>query len=151
VDASTLRDALLWSHAKDGDTEDLMTLAAHEGAMGLIEAAEDASLRRTAIRAMAHARGWAQVPFLATVASGKADDDARLALDAIGELAARPRRAEDPEDADELREGCDALVTLARDPARTKERRVSALRAFRMMPCPPRKPGEEPPSDLDAR
>lgn len=151
VDASALRDALLWGNAKDGDTEDLMTLAAHEGAMGLVEAADDAALRPTAIRAMAYARGWAQLPLLTKAAAGKSDEEARLALESTIELAARPRRAEDPEDAQELREGCDALVALARDGARTKERRVGALRAVRMMPCPPRKPEDDLPSELDAK
>jgi hypothetical protein len=151
VDAAALRDPLLWSNAKDGDSEDLATLAAHEGAMGLVEATTEASLRPTAIRAMGYARGWAQLPFLGKASTGNDDDEARLALDATLELAARPRRSEDPEDAEELREGCDLLGALARDVARPRPRRIAAVRALRMMPCPPRKAGDELPTDVDAK
>jgi len=148
---AALRDQRMWSHAEDGDQEDLTTLATHEGAIGLVEAADDPELRPTAIRAMAYARGWAQLPFLAKVASGKDDEEARLALDATVALAARPRTAEDPEDASELREGCEALSALARDAKRPRPRRVVAIRALRMMPCPPPKEGEDLPTDLDAK
>ena len=150
VDASQ-HDPLLWEHAKTGEAEDLSSLAAHEGAVGLIEvASSDATLKPTALRAMGFARGWAQLPFLVKIASGKSDDEAKLALDATIELAARVRRAEDPEDAEELREGCDGLDKLARDAKSPRVRRVSAIRALRMMPCPPSPVGELP-SDVDAK
>ncbi len=139
--------SLLWANAKDGDAEDLAALAAHEGAAGLVEATIDPSLRPTAIRAMAYARGWAQLPFLSRVAGGKDDTEARLALDATIDLAARPRVSEDPEDADELKEGCEGLLALARDVARARVRRVLALRALRMMPCPK----ADFPADVDAK
>ncbi len=151
TDAASLRDERMWSHAKDGEQEDLTTLAVHEGAMGLVEAATDPELRPTAIKAMAYARGWAQLPFLAKVASGKNDEEARLALEATVELAARPRGAEDPEDSDELREGCEGLSTLARDTSRPRPRRVGAIRALRMIPCPPPKNGEDLPTDVDTK
>jgi hypothetical protein len=151
VDAASLRDLRMWDHAKDGDLEDLATLAAHEGAMGLVEATSDPALRPTAIKAMGHARGWAQLPFLAKTAGGNDDEEARLALDAAIELAVRPRTTEDPEDAPELRDGCDALVALARDTTRPRPRRISAIRSLRMMPCPPLKEGEELPSDVDTK
>jgi hypothetical protein len=146
-DAGVLRDPLLWANAKEGEVEDLAELAVHEGAAGLVEAASEPLLRPTAIRAMAYARGWAQLPFLATVASGKSDEEARLALESIVELAARPRLSEDPEDAEELREGCEALGSLARDTARLRARRAAAVRALRMMPCPEM----DLPTDVDAR
>ena len=148
-DAAALRDERMWTHAKDGEEEDLSTLAAHEGAMGLVEATSDPALRMTAIKAMAYARGWAQLPFLAQAASGKDDEEARLALDVTVELAARPRTAEDPEDAEELAQGCEALSALARDAKRPRSRRVPAVRALRMMPCPPPKEGEALPTDVD--
>jgi hypothetical protein len=151
VDAASLRDPLLWGVAKEGDAEDLASLAAHEGAAGLVEAASEPALRPTAIRAMGFARGWAQLPFLGKAAGGKDDDEARLALDATFELAARPRRAEDPEDAEELREGCESLLALARDTERARARRIGAVRALRMMPCPRSKEGGEVPTDLDAK
>jgi hypothetical protein len=63
------------------------------------------------------------------------------------ELAARPRRSEDLEDEAELRDGCDKLGALVRDAAQARERRIGALRALRMMPCP----RQELPAELDAR
>ncbi len=141
------RDVAMWSSAKSGDVEDLASLATHEGAAGLIEGAAEPELRTTALRAMAYARGWAQLPYLAQAAGGEADEDAKVALDSVVELAARPRRAEDVEDEGELREGCEKLGGLARDVARARERRVLAIRALRMMPCPK----QDLPSDLDAK
>jgi hypothetical protein len=141
------RDVAMWTSAREGTTEDLASLATHEGAAGLVEAANEADLRPTALRAMGYARGWAQLPYLAQVAAGKSDDDAHLALEAVGELAARPRRSEDVEDADELREGCEKLAAIARDAARGRDRRIPAIRALRMMPCPKL----DLPSDLDAK
>lgn len=149
-DAAALRASALWEAAKEGEEEDLATLAAHEGAIGLVEAASEPSLRGAAIRAMAYARGWSQLPFLSDLALGKDDEEARIALEAAVELAARVRVAEEPEDAAELRRGCEGLLVLARDAGRPKARRVAAIRALRMMPCPPA--GEAGiPDDLDAK
>jgi hypothetical protein len=150
LDAASLRDPLLWGNATSGELEDLASLASHEGAMGLVEATTEPTLRPTAIRAMGYARGWAQLPFLAKTAGGKDEEEARLALDATFELAVRQRRAEDPEDAEELALGCEALNTLARDVTKARPRRVGAIRALRMMPCPPSKQGELP-TDVDSK
>ena len=142
-----VREVAMWTSAREGTTEDLASLATHEGAAGLIEAAADTDLHATALRAMGYARGWAQLPYLAQTAAGTSDDDARLALESANALAVRPRRSEDVEDADELREGCEKLGALARDGARARDRRIGAIRALRMLPCPK----QEIPSDLDAR
>jgi hypothetical protein len=142
-----VRDVAMWTSARGGQTEDLASLATHEGAIGLVEAAGDPDLRPTALRAMGYARGWAQLPYLARTAAGGDDEPAKIALEATVELAARQRRSEDVEDEAELRDGCEGLGALARDTATTKERRVLALRALRMMPCPK----QELPTDLDAR
>ncbi len=142
-----LRDVAMWTNAREGAAEDLASLATQEGAAGLVEAAEDATLRSTALRAMAYANGWGQLPYLAKTAAGSRDEDARLALESVAELAARPRRSEDREDAEELREGCDALATLARTSSASRERRIRVIGALRMMPCP----AAELPSELDAR
>jgi hypothetical protein len=96
---------------------------------------------------MGYARGWAQLPFLAAAASATDDAEARLALSSAVELAARPRRSEDVEDEAELREGCETLGALARATGGDKSRRIEALRALRMLPCP----AQELPTDLDAR
>jgi hypothetical protein len=150
VDAGKLRDPLLWKHAmQNGDVEDLTALANHEGAAGLIEAASsEKDLRPTAIRAMGYARGWAQLPFLAKTANGKDDEEAKLALEGAIELSSRARRlSEDNEDVDELKEGCEGLGTLAKDPVRPRARRIAAIRALRMMPCNIK----DIPTDLDAK
>ena len=144
---AAVRDVAMWTSARGGQTEDLATLATYEGAAGLVEAASDPELHVTALRAMAYARGWAQLPYLADAATGRDDDEARIALSSAVELGARPRRSEDLEDETELREGCEKLGALARDVERAKERRVVALRALRMLPCPK----QELPTDLDAR
>jgi hypothetical protein len=141
------RDVAMWTAAREGAPEDLATLATHEGAAGLVEAASEPELRATALRAMGYARGWAHLPFLARTAAGKDDAEARLALESAVDLAARPRTAEDVEDAEELAEGCEQLGALARDAAGEKSRRIEALRALRMLPCTK----QELPSDLDAR
>lgn len=137
----------LWELAKDGEEEDLATLAVHEGAAGLVEGAARPEQRLTAIRAMAYARGWSQLPFLANAAIGKDEAEAKAALESVIDLAARPRTSEDPEDAPELAEGCEKLVGLAKAADREKARRVVAVRALRMMPCPK----ADLPTDLDAR
>ncbi|MBX3232287.1 MAG: hypothetical protein KIT84_21930 [Labilithrix sp.] len=147
--AAGVIDPMMWSHARKGDVESLQTLAVHEGASGLVEAAEvDASLRPIAIRAMAYAEGWAQTPYLARRAAEADDDEARLALDSVHELAARRRTNVDVEDVEELAEGCGLLIALGKDGDKPRWRRVHAIRALRMMPCP--KP-EDIPSDLDAK
>lgn len=142
-----VRDVAMWASAREGSVEDLATLATHEGASGLVEAAAQPELRGTALRAMGYARGWGHLPYLVKVAGADSDDEARLALDALVELAARPRRSEDLEEEAELGAGCEALGTLAREAQRPRERRVVALRALRMMPCKK----QELPTDLDAR
>ena len=145
--AALVREVAMWTSAREGTAEDLASLATHEGAAGLVEAAADADLHATALRAMGYARGWAQLPYLAQAATGTSDDDARLALESVNQLAVRARRSEDVEDAEELREGCEKLGALARDGARARDRRIPALRALRMLPCPK----QDLPSDLDAK
>jgi hypothetical protein len=144
---AAVRDVAMWTSAREGTTEDLASLATHEGAAGLVEAAAEPELHRTAVRAMAFARGWAQLPYLARTATATDDEEAKMALDAAAELAARPRRSEDVEDEPELREGCEKLGALARDTARARERRVLSMRALRMLPCSK----QDLPADLDAR
>jgi hypothetical protein len=142
-----IRDVAMWASARTGSAEDLASLATHEGAAGLVEATNEPELRMTALRAMGYARGWAQLPFLARSAAGENEDEAKVALESVVELAARPRRSEDVEDEPELREGCEKLGALARDVARARERRIPAIRALRMMPCPK----QELPTDLDTK
>ncbi len=128
------REAAQWAAAADGgDPEELMRAADLVGCAGLRERASQVELRTTAIRAMSYCRDDSELPWLAELAAGKNDSEARAALDAIVDLAARIRRATDPEDAEELHAGCGALLTLARSTSTPRVRRVLAVRALRML------------------
>jgi hypothetical protein len=129
------REAAAWAVAvaKDHDPEDLARLADLVGCQGLRDRADQTELRGTAIRAMEYCGDFSELPWLAQVGTAGNDDEARAALDVVVELSAMPRRATDPEDADELHVGCGALLDLARGVARPKERRVLAIRALRML------------------
>ncbi len=108
-------------------------------------------MRLPAVRAMRYCPDFSELPWLAGLASTGPDDVATEALDAIVEQAARRRRAVDPEDADELREGCATLLGLARSTDRPRPRRVVAIRALRMLAergCVQR---ADIPTDLDAK
>ncbi len=146
------RERAQWAAAADGDPEELMRLTNLVGCEALRERAfADASLRRVALRAEAYCPDLSELPWLAEVAGGPDDADARAALESIGDLAAAPRRATDPEDATELREGCTALLALSRAVERPRERRVLAIRALRMLAdrgCVKR---ADIPGELDAR
>jgi hypothetical protein len=146
------REAVEWAaaSAKEVDPEELARLADLVGCEGLREHGDDPTLRPTAIRAMQFCRDFSELPWLAQVGATGTDDDARAALDAVVALAARPRRATDPEDADELHVGCGALLDLARGVERPKERRVRAIRALRMLTDRGCVKKADIPTDLDA-
>jgi hypothetical protein len=127
------REASQWAAAAQGEPEELMRLEDLVGCDALRGRASQRDLRATAIRAMQYCRDFSELPWLVEIATEESEADARAALEAIDELAARPRRATDPEDALELHEGCGALLTLARATARPKELRVLAIRALRML------------------
>jgi len=121
------------------------------GCEGLRERAGRPDLRATAIAAMQYCPDFSELPWLAAVASEGSDADARAALDTIRELAARPRRATDPEDAAELHAGCGALLAIARSTSQKKDRRVGAIDALRMLAdrgCVKR---AEIPTDVDSK
>ncbi len=127
------READLWARAEDGGADDLLRLADREGSSGLVERAADLSLRRTALRAMAFVHDFVGLPLLAEAAAGSDEADARAALESAVELAAARRTARDPEDAEELKEGCERLLALAKDASAPKARRVLAVDALRML------------------
>ncbi len=160
--------AQLWAQAASGEGGDLARLADREGAAGLVERAQDGGApRATAVRAMAYAPepgAFVALPYLAEVARGADDALAQAALESVIELAARPRRALDPEDAAELKAGCDALLALAADadgssalrsahavPGSVRARRVNAIRALRMLADRGCADPRAIPSDVDAR
>jgi hypothetical protein len=147
------REAAAWTAAgmKDADAEELVRLADLVGCVGLRERADDPERRMTALRAMPYCGDFSELPWLAQVGTTGKDDEARAALDAVVDLAARPRRATDPEDADELHVGCGALLDLAKGVERPKERRVLAIRALRMLVDRGCVKKADIPTDLDAK
>ena len=141
----------LWARARDGEADDLARLADREGSLGLEERGTDPVARLTALRAAGFAGDLEALPWLAEIGTSDTDEEAEVALASAAQLAAVPRRSVDPEDALELRAGCDKLLALARAPERPKARRIGAIRVLRMLAdrgCA--KPGDIP-TDLDAR
>jgi len=145
----------LWVSARSGDADDLARLADREGASGLAARAQlDPGAKFVALRALAYAPdpgALAALPVLADTARGGDDALADAALESAIDLAARPRRQLDPEDAAEMKAGCDTLLALAGDGKTARTRRVKAIRALRMLAD---RGGVDPgaiPSDLDAR
>lgn len=141
----------LWARARSGEPDDLARLAQAEGTEGLVAGATDKERRTIAIRALAHADGLGALPFLAEVSVSGAEGEPEAALESIAALAARPRRSRDPDEALELRAGCDALLGLAKDAKAPRTRRVRAVSALRMLAergCVDRR---SIPTDLDAK
>ncbi len=142
--------------AAGGDADDLARLADREGASGLVErgrADTDHAVVLASIRAMAFAPepgAFAGLPFLAEAARGSDDALAQAALESALDLAARPRRQIDPEDAAEMKEGCDDMVALAKDAKAARARRVAAIRALRMLADRGCVDPASLPTDLDA-
>jgi hypothetical protein len=132
-DAMDAREAAQWAAAKEGDPEELMRLADLVGCQEMRERAERVELRPTAIVAMQYCHDFSELPWLAQQALDGSDADAKAALESAVALAARPRRATDPEDADDLHNGCTSLLGLARAMERPRDRRVLAIRALRML------------------
>ncbi len=126
-------EAAQWAAAAQGDPEELMRLQDLVGCEGLRDRAAQRELRATAIRAMGYCPDMSELPWLVAIADGGDDVEARAALEAIDEIAARPRRATDPEDAEELHAGCAGLLAIARAPSRPRLRRALAVRALRML------------------
>jgi hypothetical protein len=154
ADASAPMDPLEadeWARAGAGDEDSLVRLVDRLGCEGLRERAQQPALEAMALRAMGRCPDFAELPWLADVAASGSEAEATDALAAIVDEAARPRRATDPDDAEELSEGCAKLLTLAKATDRPRMRRVNAIRALRMLAdrgCPRR---SDIPADLDAR
>lgn len=141
------REKLAWENAQSGEDEDLATLAHEVGAAGLEDALGDPARRETALRALGVAPGFSQVARLAREAEGGSEDHARIALASLAEIGARPRRPVEHEEEAELAAGCETLATLARKADAPRPRRIQAVRAHRLLPCPK----AELPADLDTR
>jgi hypothetical protein len=147
------RLADLWERArsKDVTADDLARLAKREGSTGLVERAQsDATFRLAALRAMAYVDDFVGLPWLADMGESGSDEEASAALESAVDLAARPRRPVDPEDAEELHAGCAHLLATAKDKSAARVRRILAIRSLRMLVDRGCAPDKEIPTDLDA-
>jgi hypothetical protein len=144
------REAELWSVGADGGEDDLARLADAEGSAGLVERGADPALRMTALRALAFVHDFWGLPWLSEVADTGADGEASAALAAIASVAARPRRSVDPEDQLELHVGCERLIRVAKD-SKSRDRRIGAIDALRMMIDRGCAKADQIPTDLDAK
>jgi hypothetical protein len=144
----------MWARAKDGEEDDLVRLARREGVTGLEDRGAHPVYRATAARALGFTDGYGALPWLAQV--GTSDDpDALAALEGAVTLATQARRQRDPDDAEDLRTGCDKLLAFAKDAAAPRPKRVLAVRALRMLketgaPACGTAPGAIP-TDVDSR
>lgn len=145
------RLAALWEQAVDGGADDLARLEAAVGSEGVTASYPYARRRLTALRSLAYAEDLDSFPFLATAATSGTDDEASASLDSVALLLARPRRATDPEDALQVREGCARLVALAKDAARSRSRRIRAVGVLRAAADRGWVRRGDIPSDLDGR
>ena len=141
----------LWAHAADGDADDLARLCDALGSDALIDASPLAARRLTALRALAYDDDFTALPFLAKIATSGTDEEAAAAMDSAAFVAARPRRAIDPDDALELHDGAQLLLTLAKDATRPPARRVLAIRVLRLLDGRDGVARADIPTELDAR
>jgi hypothetical protein len=123
----------LWDEAQQGEEDDLVRLANREGPAGLAERASVPALRSVALRAMGYTHTFDGLPLLGDAAARDPEPLAIIAVESAAMLASRKRRATDPEDALELREGCTKLSSVSTDGARPATVRAGALRALRML------------------
>ncbi len=141
----------LWARAREGDADDLARLYDREGDTGLTERGALPAYRMTALQALGFSHDFVPLPWLAQMAGTGTDAEAEAALDSAKSIAAWPRPTRDPEDALELREGCDRLFALATAEDRPRIRRIRAASVVRML-APLGCAGTNPlPADLDAK
>jgi hypothetical protein len=139
----------LWGQAAELEPGELARLAAREGVEGLIEGTEDQPKRmRIALAALQFAPALRAIPFLAA-ALEEGGSNAAIAADTLTVLASVPRRAEDAEDAEEFRAGCDALQKYASSASKPNALRILAIDALRMLSARGCVKAEAIPTDLD--
>jgi hypothetical protein len=124
----------LYAIAAQGEDPDVQRFGEYVGAAGLIELARAKESRSTALAAMAYAPSLSCVGVLAEAAKEGSEDDARVSLESLRTIAARPRVSDDLEDFAELDYACGALLELAKDaePSR-RERARRATSVLRML------------------
>jgi hypothetical protein len=124
----------LYAIASQGEDPDVQRFGEYVGAAGLIELSRAKESRSTALAAMAYAPSLSCVGVLAEAAKEGSEDDARVSLESLRAIAARPRVSDDLEDFAELEYACGALLELANDaePSR-RDRARRATSVLRML------------------
>jgi hypothetical protein len=143
----------LWHRALEGDPIDLARLADREGAGGLLEGLEEGGpIGLIALAALpfaddadtAYQRLGEIVRQLDPAATGPV-------VQAIYDMAARPRRQTEPLDPPGMRACAEALMTLAERKSLTKNLRVPAISALRLLAERGAVAPAAIPSDLDPK
>jgi hypothetical protein len=143
----------LWRRALDGDPVDLARLADREGAGGLLEGLEEGG--PIALAALA-ALPFADDADLAFQRLGEIvrQLDARAigpVVQAIADMAARPRRQTEPLDPPGLRSCGEALLALAEQKSLAKSVRAPAISALRLLAERGAVNAQKIPTDLDPK
>jgi hypothetical protein len=143
----------LWRRASEGDAVDLARLADREGAGGLLEGLEEGGpIGLVALAALpwaddadaAYQRLGEIVRQLDPAATGPV-------VQAIVDMAARPRRQTEPLDPAGLRSCAEALLTLAEKKSLAKNVRAPAISALRLLAERVAVSAAAIPSDLDPK
>jgi hypothetical protein len=143
----------LWRRALDGDPVDLARLADREGTGGLLEGLEEGgpiALAALAALPLADDRDAA----FQRLGEIVRQLDARAVgpvVQAIAEIASRPRRQTEPLDPPGMRSCGDALLTLAEQKSVAKPVRARAISALRLLAERGAVNAEKIPTDLDLK
>jgi hypothetical protein len=143
----------LWRRALERDPIDLARLADREGAGGLLEGLEEGGpIALVALAALPFADD-ADFAFqrLGEIARQVDPGSTGPVLEAILDMAARPRRQTEPLDPPGLRACAEALMTLAQQKSLTKTVRARAISALRLLAERGAVATAAIPTDLDAR
>lgn len=138
----------LWSRAAEGAEEDVIRLARTLGPTGLADGATTKETNRLAAKAMAYTEGLAGLAWLADKAAGEDTELALEAAESAVRLAARGRDQNDPEDVEEMREGCKKLLAVSKGSA-PKPLKIKAIRAMRLLADRGCQKVEDIPKDFD--
>jgi hypothetical protein len=147
--AEIARDTVVWEGARQGDPDEVTRLYHYEGVARLLERGGRKPDRMAVIAALAHAPDFTPFPWLADQAASGDDKEAVSALDSMVTLATRVRTTNDPEDADDLHDGCIRTLELARSSRQPKERRAAAVGILRMLVDRGCVKAEDIPTELD--
>lgn len=143
----------LWRRALDGDPVDLARLADREGAGGLLEGLEEGGPIALAALAALPLADDADLAFQRLGEIVRQLDARALGpvLQAIADMAVRPRRQTEPLDPPGLRSCGDALLALVEQKSLAKSVRAPAISALRLLAERGAVSVEKIPTDLDPK